>query len=88
MMGDMGDMFRVDYLYVSYTFQAAGLLKISEKIKGTYLIVSSIDKAQILDDLNTFEILVNKQFPKVPLRTKFALLKLATAQKVEEINAD
>lgn len=52
------------------------------------MIVSSIDKAQILDDLNTFEILVNKQFSGIPLMAKFALLKVATAQNVEEIDTE
>ncbi len=30
--------------------------------------------------------MVNKQFPKSSLHTKFALLKIATAQTLEEIN--
>jgi hypothetical protein len=88
MMGAMGDMFRVDYLYISYSFTAKGLVEISQRIKGTYLIVSSIDKSSIIDDLNTFEIIVNKQFPTVSLPIKFALLKLATSLKLDEINIE
>jgi hypothetical protein len=85
-MGAMGDMFRIDYLYVSYSFVGEGLVTITKKIQGSYLIISSINKAEIADDLNVFEIMVNKQFPKLNLPTKFLLLKLARAQKISDVN--
>lgn len=50
----MGDMYRIDYLFISYKFAAEGLVKITQSIQGSYLIVSSIDKKAIDDDLNVF----------------------------------
>ncbi len=85
-MGDMGDMFRIDYLYVSYNFTAQGLVTLAKSIKGTYLIISSINKSEIANDLNVFEIMVNKQFPLLDLPTKFLLLKLAKAEKISDVN--
>ena len=53
-MGDMGDMFRIDYLYVSNKFVGEGVVKITKSIQGTYLIISSINKSEIANDLNVF----------------------------------
>jgi hypothetical protein len=48
--------------------------------------VSSIDKKALDDDLNVYEIMINKQFPDTILTTKFLLLKLARAEKLSDLN--
>ncbi len=50
----MGDMFRIDYLFVSKNFTSKGVTDITKNMRGTYLIVSSIDKVSIAHDLNVF----------------------------------
>ena len=53
-MGNMGDMFRIDYLFVSQNFESKGASDLTKSMRGTYVIVSSIDKAAIANDLNVF----------------------------------
>ena len=82
----MGDMYRIDYLFVLYKFAAQNLVSLTQSIQGSYLIVSSIDKKALDDDLNVYEIMINKQFPNTILTTKFLLLKLARAEKISDLN--
>jgi hypothetical protein len=49
-MDEMGGVYRIDYMYIKQVFEANGLIgQTIEKLSGTMLIISSVNKFLLKD---------------------------------------
>ena len=84
----MGGVYRIDYMYIKQVFIANGLIGESvQKLSGTMLIISSVNKALLKDQMNVYQILVDKQFTAATLVQKMSFLRIVQSTDIKQLDS-